>query len=84
MTLFLDMNYNNQVNYNNCSESPLEWIVIIKTKDCKSMGRSKSEVIHRITEKFRFEGTPGSPVIHPCVQSRADFNFRSGSSEPCQ
>lgn len=82
------MNYNNQVNYNNCSESPLEWIIIIKTKDCKSTGQSKSEVIQRITEKFRFEGTPGSPVIHPCVgfahMSRDDFNFRSGSSEPCQ
>jgi len=78
------MNYNNQVNYNNCSESPLEGIVIIRTKDCKSMGLSKSAVSYRITGKIRFEGTPGRHVIHPCVQSRAGFNFKSGASEPCQ
>lgn len=41
MVLFLDFKYNDQMNYSNCSESPLEWIVVIKTKDYKSVGCSK-------------------------------------------
>lgn len=44
MILFLDMNYNNQVNYNNFSEPPLEQIVAIKIKDSKSLGWSTSNM----------------------------------------
>lgn len=84
MISFLDINYNNKVNYNNYSESPFEWIVIIEIKDCKSMVRNKSAAFYRITDKFRFEETPGGPVTYPCAHSRADFNFRSYSAEPCQ
>lgn len=54
MILFLDMNYNNQVNYNNFSEPPLEQIVTIKIKDSKSQGWSKSNVIHRTRQNVRF------------------------------
>ena len=39
--LFLDLKHNNQMNYRNCSESPLEWIVVIKTKDYKFVGCCK-------------------------------------------
>lgn len=48
------MNYNNQVNCNNFCESPLEQIVTIKIKDSKLLGWSKSNVIPRTRENFRF------------------------------